>query len=145
MHIGIYTQTDTAVFVLHFLPSLVPALPRFSFSPLIYFFHFIFHTTYSQLFQTFSLPHSFLTFITSFLSLTYSLFPFMTLVCFPLLCIFTLLPLSNLKFSFLLSHTLSTSFDGLVVGSTDSARLELLSHYEMCCCGDDMSHFTVDW
>lgn len=138
MHIDIYTQTDTAICP----SSLVPALPLFSFSPLIYFFHFIFHTTYSQLFQTYSLPHSFLT---SFLSLTYSLFPFMTLVCFPLLCIFTFLPLSNLKFSFLLSHTLRTSFDGLAVGSTDSARLALLSHYEMCCCGDDMSHFTLDW
>ena len=39
----------------------------------------------------------------------------------------------------------SSSFDGLVVGGTDSARLELLSQCEMCCCGDDMSHFTLDW
>lgn len=41
--------------------------------------------------------------------------------------------------------SLSSSFDGLVVGGTDSARLELLSQCEMCCCGDDMSHFTLDW
>lgn len=82
------------------------------------------------LFQTFSFTHS------TFLSLNDPL-------CFPLIYIF---PFLSLKPSLHPALSLPpSSFDGLVVGGTDSARSELLSQCEMCCCGDDMSHFTLHW
>lgn len=35
--------------------------------------------------------------------------------------------------------SLSPSFNGLVVGAI------AVSQCEMCCCGDDMIHFTLEW
>lgn len=128
----------------HFLPSL-PSIPAFPFRllfpslfPLIYFLLFVsplqinsyFKLPYASLF--FPSPHFFSH------SLTPLFFPFMTLSVFLSLHISLSLLLPALSLS-------PSSFDGLVVGGTDSARLELLSQCEMGCCGDDMSHFTLDW
>lgn len=153
-HWHLHTQPNTAVsvFFLHFLPSLptIPAFPFLLLSPcfstLIYFFFFYLSlhflhlpiNSYFKLFLYLTLFSFTLPCLHFFLWLTHSpfLFPFMTL-CFPLFCIFlSLYPALSLS---------PSSFDGLVVGGTDSARLELLSQCEMCCCGDDMSHFTLDW
>lgn len=111
------TLTFTHIF-LHFFFSLSLLYTCFTISPHVPFFQ-------STPISNFSLPQFFFFFsFHLFLSLHHSL-------CFPLF------PHPALS--------LSSSFDGLVVGGTDSARLELLSQCEMCCCGDDMSHFTQDW
>lgn len=118
------TLTFTHIF-LHFFLSLslscIPALPfLLMFLPSLLLHPFFQSTPISN----FSLPQSFF-FPSTFFS------PFITLYIF----LFSPRP----------ALSLSSSFDGLVVGGTDSARLELLSQCEMCCCGDDMSHFTQDW
>ena len=121
-HVDIYT---------HFPPFL-----SLSLSPIYLLYHFYscsflllscFILSSNQLpFQTFSFCPNLFFFLPPF-SLPSSLFMFSSFPPFPALSLS------------------SSSFDGLVVGGTDSARLELLSQCEMCCCGDDMSHFTLDW
>lgn len=117
------TLTFTHIF-LHFFLSLSPVYLLYHFSSCSFLLSCFILSTHQLPFQTFLCLNLFFSFHL-FLSLHHSL-------CFPLF------PLPALSLS-------SSSFDGLVVGGTDSARLELLSQCEMCCCGDDMSHFTLDW
>jgi len=144
MHIDIYTHNQTDCSVCVFFPphpslsshfTCLPISP--SLSSLILFLLFTCLSTLpispcnQLLFQTVSKPH------------------FYSFILFPSLLSFSFFVYFPFSFSNLFSpRALSlspSSFDGLVVGGTDSARLELLSQCEMCCCGDDMSHFTLDW
>lgn len=140
MHIHTLTFSNTTKKMQQYLPSLhslsfqvacLPFLLSFTALPLLYLSSLLpSPLPIDSCFKIFSEPHFFLQPVSSAKSHIQIFF-------FPLFFFF---PFSVLTFPLSLS-----SFDGLVVGATDSVRLELLSQCEMYCCGDNMSHFTLDW
>lgn len=130
--------SSVCFFFLHCLlsPSSLPAFP--------FLFHFP-SFPHSLHWLSFTSPH-FLHHLFLFHNIFWApLFPFSQFLSLSHVFYFSLPSIFIFCFSLLTFSLSLSSFDGLVVGGTDSARLKLLSQCEMYCCGDDMSHFTLDW